>query len=335
MPVGLTRRTLFGALGASCITTKAQSQQVRKPIRLRLSHVVTPDTPKGKGALKFKQLAEVYSGGAVQVEVFPNSELYQDRDEIEALQLGSVEMIIPSLAKFAPLGTYDFEVFDLPFIIRRKEIMSQLIDTPLGQHLFSSLKKRGVLGLAFWDNGFKVITSNTPIRSPFDLRGMAVRIQPSTVLEAQMHALGAVPRTTRLSEVYSLLKAGLIEATENTPSNVYTQGIHLLQKYLTLSYHGYLGYAVLVSEAFWMALDPTLRRQLTRALTEATEFTNRIAEDENASCVDQIRASGASEIIELTKGERLAWQEALSSNYELLAPRIEPKFIRQFRDFAG
>ena len=200
------------------------------PIVIKFSHVVAPDTPKGKGAQRFKELAEERTKGRVKVEIYPNSQLYKDKEELEALQLGAVQMLAPSVSKFGPLGVKEFEVFDLPYIFPDKAVLARVTDGPIGQGLFKKLEPKGIVGLAYWDNGFKVMTDNKPLRNPEDFKGHKMRIQSSKVLEAQMRALGAMPQVMAFSEVYQALQTGVVDGTENTPSNIYTQKTHEVQK---------------------------------------------------------------------------------------------------------
>src|ERR1700730_18566357 len=176
------------------------------PIIIKFSHVVAPDTPKGKGANKFKELAEKYTSGRVKVEIYPNSQLYKDKEEVEALQLGAVQMLAPSLAKFGPLGVKEFEVFDLPYILPDKAVLARVTNGPVGKQLLQKLEPKGIHGLAYWDNGFKIMTANKPLRKPDDYLGQKLRIQSSKVLEAEMRALGAVPQVLAFSEVYQAMQ---------------------------------------------------------------------------------------------------------------------------------
>src|SRR3954468_6881904 len=213
------------------------------PIVVKFSHVVAIDTPKGKGAEYFKKLAEERSKGRVKIEVYPNSQLYKDGEEMEALQLGSVHLLAPSLAKFGPLGVREFEVFDLPYIFDDAKELHKVTEGPVGKQLFDKLGSKGITGLAYWDNGFKVMSANKPLKLPADFKGQKMRIQSSKVIEAQMRALGAIPQVMAFSEVYQALATGVVDGTENPPSNEYTQKMHEVQKYTTRSGHGYVGYA--------------------------------------------------------------------------------------------
>lgn len=299
-----------------------------EPIVLRFSHVVAPDAPKGKAAEFFKARAEALTGGRVRVEVYPNSTLYKDREEMEALQLGAVQMLAPSLAKFSVLGISEFEVFDLPYIFDDEAALAKITNGPIGRRLLGSLESRGIKGLAFWDNGFKSFSANTPIRVPEDLAGKRMRIQPSKVIEAQMLALGAIPHMMAFSEAYQALRIGIVDGTENPHSNVFTQRMHEVQKHLTVTDHGYLGYAVITNKKFWDGLPRTVRRQLEQAMREATDYANRIAREENARALEAIRAAGTTEVLELDEEGRRAFKRALLPVHAAMAERIGVDLIR-------
>jgi C4-dicarboxylate-binding protein DctP len=307
----------------------------QSPIVIKFSHVVAPDTPKGKGSLKFKELAEKYTNGKVVVEVYPNSQLYKDNEELQALQLGAVHLLAPSLAKFGPLGVREFEVFDLPFILPNKAALRKVTDGPLGKKLMGLLEPKGIKGLAYWDNGFKVMSANKPLRMPDDFKGLKMRIQSSKVLEAQMRALGAIPQVMAFSEVYQALQTGVVDGTENPPSNEYTQKMHEVQKYTMLSDHGYVGYAVIANKKFWEGLPPDIRAGLEKAMTESTAFANDIAQKENDDALEAIRKSGKSQVLELTPEQRAAWRKALEPVYGEMTSRVGKDTIAEFQKEAG
>src|SRR3569833_1505756 len=271
----------------------------------------TDKTPKRKSAERFKELAEKATNGRVKVEVYPNSTLYKDGEEMEALQLGAVQMLAPSLAKFGPLGVKEFEVFDLPYIFPSKDVLYRVTEGPVGKELYKKQESKGVTGLAYWDNGFKEMTANKPLRTPADFRGLKMRIQSSKVLDAQFRALGANPQVMAFSEVYHGLQTGVVDGTENTPSNIYTQKMHEVQSNLTVSDHGYIGYAVIVNKKFWDGLPADIRSQLEGAMKEATKYSNAIAQQENDQALDAIRKAGKTTIYKLNDKEKAEWRKAL------------------------
>jgi len=291
---------------------------------IKFSHVAAPNTPKGKAAEKFKALAEERSRGRVKVEVYPNSQLYKDRDEIEALQLGSVQMLAPSLSKFSSLGAREFEVFDLPYIFPNKATLYRVMDGALGKELLAKLEPKAIVGLAYWDNGFKQMSANKPLRLPADFKGLQMRIQPSKILEAQMKALGANPVPMASGEVYVALKEGVVGGAENPVSNFYAHKLHEVQKHLTLSDHGYLGYAVIVNKRFWEALPAELREILEQAMRETTEYQRTVAQEENDEALEKLRAAGTTQIHTLSPKEREAWRKQLVAVHRNFRDGIGP-----------
>jgi C4-dicarboxylate-binding protein DctP len=317
-------------LGTALALAAAQPALAQSPIVIKFSHVVAPDTPKGKGSLKFKELVEKYTNGKVVVEVYPNSQLYKDNEELQALQLGAVQLLAPSLAKFGPLGVREFEVFDLPFILPNKEALRRVTDGPLGKKLMGLLEPKGIKGLAYWDNGFKDMSANKPLRMPEDFKGLKMRIQSSKVLEAQMRALGAIPQVMAFSEVYQALQTGVVDGTENPPSNEYTQKMHEVQKYTMVSEHGYVGYAVIANKRFWDGLPADVRANLEKAMAEATAYSNDIAQKENDEALEAIKASGKSQVLPLTPEQKAAWCKALEPVYTEMAGRVGKDIIAEF-----
>jgi C4-dicarboxylate-binding protein DctP len=289
----------------------AGSALAQQPIVIKFSHVVAENTPKGKGALKFKELAELATKGRVKVEIYPNSQLFKDGEEMQMLQLGNVQMLAPSVSKFGPLGAREFEIFDLPYIFDNYDELHKVTQGPIGRTLFKKLESKGIVGLAFWDNGFKDMSANKALRMPADFRGQKMRIQSSKVLDGQMRALGATPQVMAFSEDYQALQTGVVDGTENPPSNLYTQKMHEVQKYLTLSEHGVIEYAVIVNKKFWDALPADIRTALEGAMKDATRFANDIAKQENDNALAGVKATGKTQIITLTAGEKTAWKKAL------------------------
>ncbi|MBI1206874.1 MAG: DctP family TRAP transporter solute-binding subunit [Azospirillum sp.] len=320
-------KLLCVAAAASCIFA-SQNVLAQEPIVIKFSHVVAPDTPKGKAADRFKELAEQRSGGKVKVEIYPNSQLYKDKEEMEALQLGAVQMLAPSLAKFGPLGAKEFEVFDLPFIFPSREVLHRVTKGPVGKKLFSKLESKGILGLAFWDNGFKIFSANRPMHVPNDMKGLKMRIQSSKVLDAQMRALKALPQVMAFSEVYQALQTGVVDGTENPPSNMYTQKMHEVQSDATLTRHGYLGYAVIVNKAFWDSLPADIRKTLEGAMADATDYANEIAKKENDDAVAAMEASGKTKFYTPTPAEMEEWTKALLPVHKDMESRIGKELIQ-------
>jgi C4-dicarboxylate-binding protein DctP len=325
-------RILLLGLAATFCSVGAFAQQ---PIVIKFSHVVAVDTPKGKAADYFKKLAEERTKGKVKIEVYPNSQLYKDKEELEALQLGAVQMLAPSLAKFGPLGAREFEVFDLPFIFDDYQELHRVTQGPIGASLLKKLDSKGIIGLAFWDNGFKEMSANKPLKMPEDFRGQKLRIQSSKVLDSQMRALGATPQVMAFSEVYQALQTGVVDGTENPVSNFYTQKMYEVQKYLTISDHGYLGYAVIVNKKFWDGLPADIRTILEGAMKDATKFADDIAKKENDDALEAVRKSGKTQVTTLTPAERTAWKKALLKVHQESESRIGRELIQSIYKETG
>jgi C4-dicarboxylate-binding protein DctP len=317
----LTRRALLIAAAAASLTAAlpAASQQ---PIVIRFSHVVAEDTPKGRAATYFKKLAEQRTKGRVRVEVYPNSTLYKDSDEIAALQKGDVQMLAPSLAKFGPLGVREFEVFDLPYLFDSYANVHRVTMGAIGRELLAKLEPKGIVGLAYWDNGFKQMSANKPLRLPDDVKGLRMRIQPSSALQAQMRALGATPVAMDFSDAYAALRSGSVDGTENPASNFVTQKMPDVQSHLAVTYHGYVGYAVIANRTFWRGLPDDVRRTLVDALRDATIFANDIASEANNDALADIERSGKTQVARLSPRERAEWKRRLIGVHREMEPTV-------------
>ncbi|MFO1319901.1 MAG: TRAP transporter substrate-binding protein [Burkholderiales bacterium] len=302
---------LRAVVGAACLLALPIPAALAQTITIKFSHVVAVDTPKGKAAEKFKQLAETASKGRVKVEVYPNSQLYKDGDELEALQRGAVHLLAPSVSKFGPLGVREFEVFDLPYLFPNTETVYRVTDGEIGRNLFAKLEPKGIKGLAYWDNGFKALSANRPLRRLSDFRALKVRVQSSKVLSSTFRTLGAIPQVMAFSEVYTALQQGVVDGQENSISNLYTQKMHEVQRHVTLSDHGYLVYAVIANKKFWDGLPADIRTLLEQAMKDATRYERAISAKENADALAAVKAAGTTEVYLLPDKDRAEWQKAL------------------------
>ena len=321
------------AIGAALALAPAAFAQA--PIVIKFSHVVANDTPKGKAADFFAKRAAELTKGRVKVEVYPNSQLYKDKEEMEALQLGSVQMLAPSLSKFAPLGVKEFEVFDLPFIFDDYNDLHKVTAGPVGAKLLKKLESRGITGLAYWDNGFHIMSANKPLHAVADFKGLKMRIQSSKVLDAQMRALGAIPQVMAFSELYQALQSGVVDGTEGVPSNFYTQKIYEVQKHMTLSNHGHLAYALIVNKKFWDGLPADIRTQLESAVKDSTIYANAIAATENATSLDKIKAAGKTTVYTPTPAETNEWKKALMPVHKEMESRVGKATVEAAYKAAG
>jgi C4-dicarboxylate-binding protein DctP len=314
------------------LSSPASAQQ---PLVIKFSHVVSPDAPKGKAAIVFKDLAEKYTGGKVKVEVYPNSSLYKDKEELEALQLGSVQLLAPSLAKFGPLGVREYDVFDLPFLMSDDARARQMMASPMMADFHKKLETKGVAPLAYWDNGAYVYTANRPLVRPEDFRGLKFRIQGSKVMDATARALGSIPQTIAFSDVYQTLQTGVVDGQDNVPSNILTQRFHEVQKYLTVSYHGRLTYALIANKKFWDTLPADVKAPLERAVKESTDFFNETAAKDNDEALEKIKASGRVEFHYLTDEEKKAWIAKLMPVHQDVQSRFGKDFIEKIYKASG
>jgi len=323
------RQLILAAISVAALAL-AGPAAAQSPIIIKFSHVVASNTPKGAAAEKFKELAEKYTDGKVKIEIYPNSTLYKDKEELEALQLGAVQMLAPSNSKFGPIGVREFEVFDLPYILPDLPTLRKVTDGPLGAKLLKLLQPKGMTGLAYWDNGFKQMTANKKLISPDDYKGLKFRVQSSKVLEAQFRALGAIPQVMAFSEVYQALQTGVVDGEENTASNIYSQKMHEVQKYLTTTNHGYIGYVVVVNKKFWDGLPADIRGQLEKAMKEATAFGNGQSAKENEDALEAIKKAGKTEIDTLTPAQDAAMRKAMEPVYKDVATRVGQPLIDEF-----
>lgn len=300
------------ALAASILLALAGSAIAQQPIIIKFSHVVAENTPKGQGALKFKELAEKKLPGKVQVQVFPSSQLFGDAKELEALLLGDVQLIAPSVSKFDRY-TKSIQLYDLPFLFADTEAVDSFQNSPKGQGLLTSMKSKGLLGLGYWHNGMKQLSTNKDqLKRPEDVKGLKFRIQASDVLEAQFRAVGANPQKMAFAEVYQALQTGVVDGQENTWSNIYSQKFHEVQKTIAVTNHGVIDYMVVTNAKWWDGLPADVRKGLTEAMAEATAHANKLASDLNEQDRKKIADAGKAKIQPLTKDDLAAWQKAMA-----------------------
>jgi C4-dicarboxylate-binding protein DctP len=330
----MNRRDAITAVGAVALGG-AQQAFAQQPIIVKFSHVVTNDTPKGKGALKFKELAEKYTGGKVKVEVYPNSTLYKDKEELDALNSGSVQMLAPSTAKFRPIGVAEFEALDLPYIFANDAEYEKIATGPIGTSLLKKLETKGIAGLAYWDNGFHMVSANKPLLMPADFQGLKIRISGSKVADLYFRAMGALPQIMAFSEVYQALQTGVVDGCENTPSNYYTQKFYEVQKHITVSSHAHLQYALIANAKFWNGLPGPIRVQMDKAVKEATDYSNSIARQENADALAKIKEAGKSTLHTLTPAQVTAWKTAFKPVYKDAENRVGKQIVDQLLGAAG
>src|SRR6266542_473839 len=307
----------------------------QKPIGNKFRQVAAPDTPKGQAANEFKRLAEERTKGRVKVEVYPNSMLFKDAEELDALQLGSVQMLAPVPGKFGPVGLPEFEVFDLPYMFPDIDAVHKVYYGPVGASLMKRLESKGLVGLAFWDNGFRVMSANRPLHTPADMKGLKMRINSSKVNAAIMKSVGAVPQTMAFSEVYQALQTGVIDGTEGPLSNLYTQRQYEVQKHVTLTFHTISNYVVVVNKSFWDKLPADVRTMLEGGMKDATKLNDQVAEKDEAAAIAAIKASGRSEIYKPTAAEKGQWMKAMRPVQDEMASRVKKETLAAVRASVG
>ena len=301
---------LLRTLAFAAVFAVAHATAWAQPIVIKYSHVVADQTPKGQAALKFKELAEKALPGKVEVQVFPNSQLFGDGKEMEALLLGDVQIIAPSLAKFAKY-TKKLQIFDLPFLFDDIAAVDRFQDSAKGQELLDSMTGKGIKGLGYLHNGMKQLSANKPLRTPADASGLKYRIQASDVLEAQFKAVGGNPQKLAFAEVYQALQTGVVDGTENPWSNIYTKKFHEVQKYIMESNHGLLDYMVITNAGWWKQLPADVRKGLSEAMAESIAYGNKVAFDEDANFRAKVIADKKAEVLPMTKEQLGQWRQAM------------------------
>jgi len=318
-------RNILVGLVAAGFSMVAVAQQ---PMIIKFSHVVAENTPKGQGALKFKELAEKKLPGKVTVQVFPSSQLFGDAKEMEAVLLGDVQFIAPSLSKFDRY-TKKIQIFDLPFLFSNPEAVDRFQDSPEGLALLDSMTRQGIKGLGYWHNGMKQMSSNKDVlKRPDDVKGLKFRIQASDVLEAQFRAVGANPQKMAFSEVYQALQTGVVDGQENTWSNIYSQKFFEVQKTIAETNHGVLDYMVITNAKWWDGLPADIRAGLTSAMNEATKYSNGLASEFSKRDRQKIAEAGKAKIQELSKEDLAAWQKVMEPVWKKFESGIGADLIK-------
>ena len=319
---------LFTILSASVALTFSASALAQKPTVIKFSHVVAESTPKGQGALKFKEVAEKLLPGKVDVQVFPNSQLFGDAKEMEAVLLGDVQLIAPSLSKFDRY-TKQVQLFDLPFLFDDMAAVDRFQHSEDGKKLLSSMTNRGLMGLAYWHNGMKQLSTNKDkLVRPEDVKGLKFRIQASDVLEAQFRELGANPQKLAFSEVYQALQTGVVDGQENTWSNIYSQKFHEVQKTIANTNHGVIDYMVVTNAKWWDGLSDEMRAGLETAMTEATEHANNLAAELNERDRLRIIEAKKARVQELTADDIAVWRKAMEPVWKKFEKDIGADLIK-------
>lgn len=308
---------------------------LKDQIVFKFSHVVAENTPKGLAAQRFAELVAEKSDGHIKIEVFPNGSLYSDIEEINALKEGQVHFIAPSTSKLGMLSP-KWAVLDLPFAFPSRKAALEGLYGDIGEQLLDSLQGDGIKGLAHWPNGFKQLTTNKgPIQKPEDLKGQSFRIMQSDVISAQFSRLKAKAIQDSFNSTYKLLEEGEVDGEENTVSNIYSKKFYNLQKHMTISNHGYLGYAVMMSGKVWNEQSEETKKILLEAMEETTEWNSRMAFDMNEDLLEKIRQNSSIQIHELTPEEKQEWQAVLDPIYEDFSQDIGKNLVEEIKELRG
>jgi C4-dicarboxylate-binding protein DctP len=301
-------------------------------IVFKFSHVVAENTPKGHAAAKFADLVAEKSNGTIKIVVFPNGSLFSDIEEINALKEGHVQIIAPSTSKLGMLSK-EWGVLDLPYAFPNYEAIEQGIHGPIGEKLLSSLQKEGIKGLAHWSNGFKQITTNKgPIVTPEDIKGQTFRIMQSEVIQAQFDLLGAKAQQESFNSTFNLIKAGKVDGEENTISNIYSKKFYNIQKHMTISDHGYLGYAVMMDQEVWDQQTKKTKRILLEAMQETTAWNDQNSLQMNEEQFELIKQKSSIQIHELTETQKQVWMKELEPVYEELSDTIGDELVKDLKE---
>ncbi len=318
-------RTMIGAAIAA-VMFAVPAAQADDPIVIKFSHVVAENTPKGQAANKFRDLVAERLAGKVEVEVYPNAQLYGDNKVLEAMLLGDVHMAAPSLSKFESY-TKVLQLYDLPFLFKDMAAVERFQQGEAGQKMLESMSDKGILGLGYLHNGMKQLSASTPLKVPADADGLKFRIMTSDVLAAQFEALEALPVKKPFSEVFTLLQTNAIDGQENTWSNIYSKKFFEVQEYITESNHGLLDYMVVTSVDFWEDLPDDVRSEVKAALEEAIAYGNDIANQLNDEAKQKIADSGRTEILQLTDEEHAKWVEVMKPVWKEFSDDIGQELI--------
>lgn len=310
------------------ITEDEEQTGLKEQIIIHFSHVTAENTPKGLAAQKFSELVFEKTNGRVKVQVHPNGILFSDHDELKALKKGNVQMIAPSFTNLSD-RVREWRVLDLPFLFQDYEHIKRIFTGETGEELLTFLNDKNMMGLAFWSNGFKQMTSNShALIEPEDFQGETFRIMPGYILKRQFEILGAEPVTTSFTEVFRSLEEQTVNGQENTISNIYTKGLYQYQPYLTLSSHGILGYVVLVNKEFWHSLPAEIRKQIEAAMEETTKWNMEMSEQMNHTQLEELKKMNQLHIYELPSPAKEKWMERFEPLYREFEQNMGHELIK-------
>jgi len=303
--------TTLSAVAFAMLATTAQANDCDKGERVvKLSHVTGGTThPKVVAANNFAARVNKELNGVMCVEVYPNSTLFGDSKELEALLLGDVQLLAPSLSKFGSY-TKKLGVFDLPFIFKDMDAGMRFTNSKTGKDLLNSMEKVGFVGLGYWMSGMKYFSANKPLMVPSDAAGLKFRVQTSDVAKAMIAAMGASPQPMAFAEVYGALQTGVVDGQENTWSNIYTKKFFEVQDGVTETNHQMLAYLFMTSKEFLDSLKPDVRATFLKIADDVTQEANNNVKAAEAKNRENILKAGGV-IRSLNAAQRKAWVDAM------------------------
>jgi C4-dicarboxylate-binding protein DctP len=291
--------------------------------------VVGEDTPKGMGATLFKQRVEEALPGRVKVEIYPQSQKFNDDEVVPALLFGDIEMAAPSLSKLTSYAS-SLRVFDLPMIFPDVDAVHRFQESA-GQGLLGSLRSIGITGLAYWDNGVRVISANRPLRVPEDAKGLRIRIENSQVFFEQYSQLGAIPQRLPFASLIDVIRNGYVDGQENAWSNIRSRDVQRFQKYFTELNHSFLGYMVITNAEFWDGLPADVKSVLQDILARTTADVNELAREDASASRREIMETEGVEILTPSGAELASWREALCPVAKRFATEIPNEVLAAAR----
>ncbi len=320
------KRLLMAATAAAFFATPALADCDSGETVIKFSHVVAATGhPKGEMASALAERVNADMNGTACMEVFPNSQLFDDDKVMEALLLGDVQLAAPSLSKFGAY-TKKLQLFDLPFLFSDIAAVDNFVKSDAGQGLLMSMEDKGFVGLGYVYNGMKHFSANKPLLTPTDADGLKFRVQTSDVAVAMIEAMNANAQKLAFKEVYGALQTGVVDGQENTWSNIYTQKFFEVQDGITETNHQLLTYFTVTSKEWLDGLDPAVRDQFLSILNAVTDEYNARSTQINEENKAKIISAG-SEVRQLTPEQRQAWVDAMKPVWAKFADQIGQDLI--------
>lgn len=299
-------------------------------ITLNASHSLAESHPYHLGLVKFAELVDQKTGGAVKIDIFPNAQLGDERANIEDLQMGTLDIAVTSTG---PLGNFaeDYLILDLPFLFTSYEHAHAVLDGEIGQALIAQLNDIGIVGGAFWENGFREMTnSKHPINTVADCQGLKLRCMENQVHMDAFSAIGIDPTPMAFSEVFTALQQGVIDGQENPIAVIYANKLYEAQKYLAITNHVYSPTMILFSKSVFDGLDPAYQTALLEAAKEAADYERAACEDNESSQIEEMKSYG----MDVTYPDVSEFQAAMASVYTKYADKFGQENIDAIVNYA-